>query len=127
MPSLREIEERVIANGRVEGHEISMLREVLYADGKIDRQEAEFLVELYKRVPYRTHSFKQFFYNAIKDHILVDGRIGSEEAAWLREMIVADDRFDEEKYKFLHRLRGEIKQLSPEFAAILEGIKEQPP
>jgi uncharacterized tellurite resistance protein B-like protein len=127
MLSLRQIEEQVITNGRVDGHELKMLREVLYADGKIDRQEAEFLVELYKRVRFRTRNFKQFFYNAIKDHILVDGRIGSEEAAWLREMIVADDRFDEEKYKFLHQLRGEIKQSSPELYALLEGSREEPP
>jgi hypothetical protein len=33
MPSLREIGERLVANGRVEGHEVRLLRELLYADG----------------------------------------------------------------------------------------------
>ena len=32
MLDLRELEERVIANGRVNGHELKVLREVLYAD-----------------------------------------------------------------------------------------------
>src|SRR3954453_3040083 len=82
---LREIEERVVASGRVEGHEIRLLDELLYADGKIDREEAAFLVVVHKRVRSRTHGFEQFFYNAIKDHILADGRVGAEETAWLRQ------------------------------------------
>ena len=53
MLTLRELEERVLANGRVEGHDLDVLRQVLYADGKIDRTEADFLVELHKRVQHR--------------------------------------------------------------------------
>jgi hypothetical protein len=50
MANLREVEERVLAHGRVQGHDLEVLRRVLYADGKIDRREADFLVELHKRV-----------------------------------------------------------------------------
>lgn len=127
MLDLREIEERVIANGRVNGHELRVLREVLYADGKIDRKEADFLVELHKRVRYRTHRFEQFFYNAIKNHILVDGRIDAEETAWLRQMLFADDKIEDEERKFLHELKGEAKQVSPEFEALFEECLKQPP
>ena len=42
MVSLRQIQEQANANGRLDGHELRMLHEVLYADGKIDRQEVEF-------------------------------------------------------------------------------------
>ena len=85
MPELREIEQTILANGRVDGPELKMLRRELYADGKIDRQEADFLVELHKRVQHMTPAFEHFFYQAIKDHILADGRIDAEEAAWLRQ------------------------------------------
>ena len=54
-----------------------MLRELLYADGKIDRDEADFLVVVHKRVGHRSHQFEQFFYDTIKKHILEDGRIYS--------------------------------------------------
>ena len=47
-------------------------------------EDADFLVELHKRVQHRTPAFEQFFYQAIKDHILAHGRIDAEEAAWLR-------------------------------------------
>jgi uncharacterized tellurite resistance protein B-like protein len=127
MPSLRQLEEQIIANGRVEGHELKMLPELLYADGKIDREEADFLVVLSKRVRQRGHAFEQFFYDAIKDHILADGRIDAEKTDWLRRMIYRDDTLDDEERKFLHRLKGEAHQVGPEFEAlVLESLKRPP-
>ena len=51
---MREITERIVANGRVEHHEIKVLEQLLYSDGKIDRKEANFLVKLHKRVANRS-------------------------------------------------------------------------
>jgi hypothetical protein len=127
MTDLQRLEEELIANGRVEGHELRLLRGVLYADGKIDRREADFLVELHKRVPHRTHGFERFFYNAIKAHVLEDGRIGAEETAWLRQMIFFDDKIDDEERQFLHELRGEARQDSPEFQALFKELSKEPP
>jgi hypothetical protein len=127
MLSLREIEERIIANGRVDGHELRLLHELLYADGKIDRQEADFLVVVHKRVQYRTHAFEHLFSNAIKDHVLADGRIGAEETAWLRQMLFHDEQIEDEERQFLHRLKGEVQQASPEFEALFQECMKQPP
>jgi hypothetical protein len=127
MVSLREIEERVIANGRVDGHELSLLHNLLDADGKIDRKEADFLVVLHKRVRYRTQGFEQFFYNTIKKHILADGRIGAEETEWLRQMLFHDGKIEDEERKFLHELKGEAKQIGPEFWALYAESLKQPP
>src|SRR2546422_7378233 len=99
---LREIEARVLASGRVEGHELEPLRRGLYADGKIGRNEADFLVVLHKRVHQRTPAFEQFFYKAIKDHVLTGGRIGREETAWLRQMLFTDGKISDEERRFLH-------------------------
>ena len=126
MPNLRELEERLIANGRVDGHELRLLREVLYADDKIDRQEADFLVVLHKRVQTRTHRFQRFFDNAIKDHILANGRISAEETAWLRRMLFADGKIKDEERKFLHELKGESKATSPEFEALFKESMKEP-
>jgi uncharacterized tellurite resistance protein B-like protein len=127
MTNLRALEERIIANNRVEGHEIRVLRELLYADGKIDREEADFLVVVHKRVQHRTQGFEQFFYNAIKDHILADGRIDAEETQWLQQMIFHNDKLEDEERKFLHELKGEAKELSPEFEAFLVKTLKYPP
>ena len=127
MQDLRKIEEDILANGRVDGHDLEVLRRRLYAGGRIDRPAADFLVELHKRVQHRTPAFEQFFYQAIKDHILADGRVGAEEAAWLRRMVFADGKLADEERKFLHELRGEARQVSREFEALFaEGMKEPP-
>jgi len=126
MLNLRELRERLLANGKVEGHELEMLRRQLYADGKIQRKEADFLVELHKRVQRRSPAFEQFFYQAIKDHLLVNGRINAEETAWLRQMLSASGKIEDEERKFLHQLKGEVREVSPEFEQLFHQCMKQP-
>ena len=127
MPDLGEFEQAILATGRADGPELEALRRQLYAGGKIERPEADFLVELHKRVQHRTPAFEHFFYQAIKDHILAHGRINAEEAAWLRRMLFADGKIDDEERKFLHELKGEAKHVSREFEALFEESMKQPP
>jgi hypothetical protein len=126
MVTLREFEQRFLTEDAIRGHELQELRDLLYEDGKISRNEADFLVELYKRVHTRTPEFRQFFYNAIKDHILSDGRINAEETAWLRQMIFHDERVRDEERQFLTRLKGEAKATCPEFEELFRECMNQP-
>ena len=127
MLDLRQIEHDILAKGRVDGPELDVLRRQLYAGGTIDRRGADFLVELHKRVQHRTPAFEQFFYQAIKDHILSHGRIDAEEAAWLRRMLFADGKIDDEERKFLHELQGEAEQVSRDFEVLFKESMKQPP
>jgi uncharacterized tellurite resistance protein B-like protein len=127
MVHLRQIEQHILATGKVDGPELEMLRRELYAHGKIERPEADFLVELHKRVQHSTPAFEQFFYQAIKDHILAHGRIDAEEALWLRRMLFADGKIEDEERKFLHELKGEAKQCSREFEELFGQSMKQPP
>jgi hypothetical protein len=127
MVELRQIEHDILANGRVDGPELEVLRRQLYADGKVDRRGADFLVELHKRVQHLTPAFEQFFYRAIKDHILARGRIDAEETAWLRRMLFADGKITDEERKFLHELKGEADQVSREFEVLFGESMDQPP
>lgn len=127
MPQLRQIEQAILANGRVDGPELEALRQQVYAGGKVARREADFLVELHKRVQHMTPAFDQFFYQAIKDHILAGARIDAEQAAWLRQLLFADGKIDDEERKFLHELKGEAKEIGAEFAKLFEECMKQPP
>lgn len=118
MPQLRELMDKLLADGKVDGREIDALTDLLYADGWIDRAEAEFLIELHKRVERVTPGFEKFFYQAIKDHVLNDGKIDAEEANWLRRMITADGKVDDREKKLLRELRGEATEVCPEFEAL---------
>lgn len=126
MEHLRAIEQAILANGRVDGPELEALRRQLYAGGKIERRDADFLVELHKQVQHKTPAFEQFFYQPIKDHILAHGRIDAEEAAWLRRMLFADGKIKDEERKFLHELKGEAGQVSREFEVLFEESMKQP-
>lgn len=127
MLKLRQIEKDILAAGKVDSHELKVLEQELYAHGKIGRPEADFLVELHKRVLHLTPAFEQFFYKAIKSYILADGRIDAEEAAWLRRMLFADGKIDDEERKFLHELKGEAQKVCPEFEALFGDSMKQPP
>jgi hypothetical protein len=126
MLKLRQIEQDIMATGKIDGRELEVLRKQIYASGKIDRRGADFLVELHKRVQHLTPAFEHFFYQAVKDHILAQGRIDAEESNWLRQMLFADGKIDDRERKFLHELKGEAKQFSPEFEALFAECMKQP-
>lgn len=127
MLDLRQIEHDILAKSRVGGPELEVLRRQLYAGGTIGRREADFLVELHKRVQHLTPAFERFFYQAIKEHILTHGRVDAEEAAWLRRMLFADGKIDDEGRKFLHELKGEAERVSREFEVLFDESMKQPP
>src|SRR5947209_1885446 len=126
MLKLRQVEQDIMATGKVNPTELELLRQELHARGGIDRQGADFLVELHKRVQHKNPAFDQFFYRAIKDHILAHGRINAEETSWLRRMLFADGKIDDQERKFLHELKGEAKQISREFEVLFEESMKQP-
>jgi hypothetical protein len=127
MTELRQIERDILAIGKVDGKELELLRKGVYGGGKIDRQTADLLVEMHKRVQHRTPAFEKFFYQAIKDHILSYDRIDAEEVAWLRQMLSADGKIDDEERKLLHELNGEAKNVSPEFKVLFKESMKKPP
>jgi hypothetical protein len=126
MLKLRQLEQDILATGKVDGPELEKLRQELFVDGKIDRQGADFLVELHKRVQHRTPAFDHFFYEAIKSHILADGRIDAAEAAWLRRMLFADGKIDDQERKLLHELRGQAEHVALEFQVLFAESMKQP-
>lgn len=126
MRRMREIEESIIANGRVENQELKLLEKLLYGDGKIDRKEANFLVELHKRVPNRSPAFEKFFYKVLKDHVLANGFIGPSEVTWLRGVLLDDDRIVDEERKFLKELKGEASKYPKEFEQLYKECMNMP-
>ncbi len=74
MLELRKIEQDILANGKFDSRELEVLRRRVNDGLEVGRPEADFLVALHKRVQHRTPSIDQFFYRAVKDHLLMDGR-----------------------------------------------------
>jgi uncharacterized tellurite resistance protein B-like protein len=127
MPNFQQIARHVLSKGKVDEDELRMLRQVLYADGKIDRREIDFLVDLHNQLPNRTPAFEQFFYQALKDHLLDDGRLSAYKADWLRQILFADGKITNDERVFLRQLKWDAKEVSPEFEALYkEAMKSRP-
>jgi hypothetical protein len=116
---LRQLMEDLLANGKVEGNEVEMLRRELYADGGIDRQKADFLAELHKRAQRVSPGFEQFFFRAFKDYLTADGKINAEKTAWLRQLMEGWRQTTERERRFLHELKGQAEEVSPDFEKLL--------
>jgi hypothetical protein len=126
MLNLRQVEHDVMANGRIEGHHLDVLRRELYVGGKIDRRAVNLLVELRKRLEHHTPDFERFFYRAIKDHVLASGRIDAEQAAWLRGVLATGNWIQDDDRRLLHELKGEAQAVAPEFESLFAEAMKQP-
>lgn len=122
MTTMREVLEKVLADGKIDGREVDALGELIYADGVVDRREAEFLAELHRRVERVSPGFETFFFRAIKRHVLADGVVDAREAAWLRRVIFSDGRVGDRERKLVRELRGEAARTCPEFEALYADV-----
>jgi len=115
-----------LADGVVDESEVKVLKKELYADGKIDKKEVEFLIDLRASAQKKakgeplTSAFENLFYKAVQDNVLADGNINAKEVAFLRKAIMADGKVDDAEKAFLKRLRKAAKTTSPAFGKLCE-------
>src|SRR5262249_15828219 len=89
----------LLADGVIDEREVAIIRKEFFADGRIDRSELEFLLEVRREAQSAVPSFGKLLFEAIRSVILADGVISPEETAWLRSWIFADGKVDaDEKY-----------------------------
>jgi hypothetical protein len=127
LKELRQIGKEILSRGKVDSDHIESLGVALYAGGAVGRPAADFVVELHKRVQHPNPAFDHLFYRTLKDHVLVDGRVGDEEAKWLRRALLDDGPMKDEVRKFLHELKGEAAHAGPEFEALFAEVMKEPP
>jgi hypothetical protein len=105
---------------------------VLYADGKIDQEEADFIFEINDAVSGKKNdtAWNQFFVQAISDYLLNDekspGVIDEEEGKWLVEKIGADGQVDGVEKQLLINLKKNAKSMPSSVISLIDGSKNQP-
>ncbi len=116
----------LLADGVIDDAEVKVLRKELWADGKIDKQEVDFLIELRNQAQKRarggdlTPAFENLFFKAIEENVMADGVIDAREANWLRKMLFADGKIDAREKRFLQKIKKEAKKTSPAFDKLYE-------
>ena len=115
--------ETILADGTIDDAEVKILQRELWADGKIDAKEVEFLIDLRNSAQKKAKAkkvdvnpkFETLFFKAIEQNVLRDGKISAKEANWLRKMLFADKKIDDNEKKFLGRIKKAASKTSPEF------------
>lgn len=98
---LKQLKASILADGIIDADEVRIINQAIYEDGKIDREEADFMFELNDVVSGKEnhYSWKDLFVKAISDYVLKDdtsyGSVDEEEADYLIGKIQGDGKIDE--------------------------------
>ncbi len=127
---LAELAADITADGVVDAEEVSQIRERIYADGIIERDEADFLFTINDAVSGAENdpSWGELFAEAIADHVLKDevspGVVDEDEAQYLISKIQADEQVDEVEMATLVRIISSAKSTPESFQQfVLSSLK----
>lgn len=130
--SLDDFTTAILDDGVIDSDEVAKIKERLYEDGVIDREEADFLFALNDAVSVKENdpSWSDFFVEAISDHVLKDdespGSIDEDEAAYLIEKIKGDGSVDAVELSLLVNISANSTSENPESFNnfVLDSLKE---
>lgn len=121
-------QEALLADANIDDAEIKVLKKVLYTDGKIDKQEANFLVELRNAYQKKAKGaplnpkFETFFFKAMQDYVLDNGIISKAETTFLRATIYADGKVEDSEKKFMVKLKKAATKTDKSFDSLYEQV-----
>jgi uncharacterized tellurite resistance protein B-like protein len=111
-----------LADGRLDTKETNIIRKELFGDGRIDKSELEFLLDLKKHATSVVREFNLMVHSAVEPFILADGDISAKEAAWLKTYLFSDGQVDDDEKALLKTLKTKAKATSPEFEALYKEV-----
>ena len=125
MANLTELKKELLADGVIDAAEVKTIKEVIYEDGKIDKEEAEFLFDINDAVSGKENAqeWNDLFINAITSFMLEDetspNEIDDEEAKYLYEKIKGDGQVDELERALLENLKAKSNNFPEILASLL--------
>ena len=117
---LRQLRAEVVASDRIGKRELDLICRRLYPEGRLGREVVEFLASIRRRVRSVSPAFEEFFAEAVKLNVLVDGAIDAKGASWLPRLLRVGDGIDAGAKKLLGELQREATRISPEFQRLYD-------
>ncbi len=117
MKTLDQLKKEILEDGVIDAAEVKEIETVIYADGTIDQEEADFLFELNDAVSGKDNdaSWEALFVKAISSFVLDDeesnGEIDAEETKYLVEQIQGDGTIDTTEKALLNSLKNALGTL----------------
>lgn len=124
--TLQELRTKVLHDEKITVDEVEVIREYLRQDGRLNLDDMKVLIELLSDAKEVCPEFDELFFPALKEVVLADGLIGSDEQFYLLKMLYSDGHIRDCERTFLAELRREAKQTSPEFEWLCETAAQAP-
>ena len=125
MANLDQLKKELLADGIIDSEEVNTIKSVIYEDGKIDKDEADFLFELNDAVSGKDNApeWKDLFVDAITAFVLEDevspNEIDSDEADYLYKQIKGDGQVYDIERALLENIKAKAKNFPEKLASLL--------
>ena len=126
MANLDELKKDLLSDGIIDVEEVETIKHKIYEDGKIDREEANFLFELNDAVTGKDNApeWKELFIDAITAYVLEDEMspdvIDEDEADYIYEQINGDGQIDDTERALLENIKAKAKNFPEKLASLLK-------
>lgn len=126
MANLDQLKKNLLSDGIIDVEEVETIKHKIYEDGKIDREEANFLFELNDAVTGKDNApeWKELFIDAITAYVLEDEMspdvIDEDEADYLYEQINGDGQIDDTERALLENIKAKAKNFPEKLASLLK-------
>lgn len=126
--SLQELKNEILADGIIDAEEAARIKTLIYEDGKIDKDEADFLFELNDATSGKENSpeWKNIFVEGISDYVLGDdnspNEIDEEEAKYLLEKMEGDGQYDENEKALLTNLKLKASKIDSSLGNVIANL-----
>lgn len=121
MSNLAKLKKEILADGIIDGSEVKRIEKVLYEDGKIDRNEANFIFSLNDAVSGKKNSpnWNKLFVKALTDHFLKNkksfGKLDEKESEYLIKKIKSDNIVDKAEQDLILNILSKAKSTPKKF------------
>lgn len=125
MTNLDQLKKELLADGIIDSNEVKTIKDVIYEDSKIDKDEADFLFELNDAVSGKENApeWKELFIEAITAFVLEDevspNEIDDDEAEYLYNQIKGDGQVDDTERALLENIKAKAKNFPEKLASLL--------
>ena len=125
MANLEQLKKELLADGIIASEEVKTIKAIIYEDGKIDKDEADFLFELNDAVSGKENApeWKDLFVDAITAFVLEDevspNEIDDDEAEYLYNQIKGDGQVDDTERALLENIKAKAKSFPEKLASLL--------
>ncbi len=115
---LDELANDILSDGVVDADEVKKIRERVFADKVVDREEADFLFKINDGVSGKDNDpgWKDLMVEAISAHVLHDettpNEVDDDEAAWLISKIEGDEQVDDIEKAILSEIKAKATSLA---------------